>query len=62
MSEKDVATLYAGWPVERLVRAAYLDRDDYAPDAVQIMRRVLAERGCPSATSTRLWRICVPKE
>jgi hypothetical protein len=45
----DLAALYAGWPVERLIRAAFVECDDYAPEAVQVMRRVLESKGVSQA-------------
>jgi hypothetical protein len=49
VTAENLTSLYESWPVERLVRAAYLDFEDYNPDAVQVMRGVLESRGIASA-------------
>ena len=56
MSDKERAelkTIYANWPVERLTEAFANDRASYQPEAIEVMRQVLTERGVADADIER---------
>jgi hypothetical protein len=45
---EELRRIHAAWSEERLVRAAFVDADEYSPQAVVIMRQTLEARGVSS--------------
>jgi Protein of unknown function (DUF2569) len=41
----ELRRIYTGWPVEKLVRATYVDASQYDPTAVEVMKAELEARG-----------------
>jgi len=43
--EEEFRKLYSQWPIHRLIRAATVEKEDYRPEAIQLMLQELEQRG-----------------